>query len=492
MTAHDLYLLAPPIALAGVGGLVVLLDLVTRRTGLVAAVSLLGLLLPAAFALALWGDVNTGGAMAGVFDTLVVDKFALFFQFLVLAVVALVLLGAADYVARFQRYKGEFYALVLFSASGMMLLAAATELVSIYISLELTSLPLAALAAFLRDERSTEAGLKFLLLSAMSSALLLYGMVLVYGYTGSTQLGEIAQAVAAGGQPFGSPAVLAGGVLMAAGFGFKIAMFPFQMWTPDVYEGAPTPVTAYLSVASKAAGFAVLLRLFSTAFGAVSLDWGMLFAVLSALSMTVGNLMAMGQSNIKRLLAYSTIAHAGYILVGVAAMAVREPAGSEGLGLSSVLFYLGAYAATNLAAFFAVIAITNRTGNDQVDGFAGMGKKAPVVSAVLAFSLVSLIGIPPTAGFMGKLYLFNAAVRADLVWLALVGVVNSAVSAYYYLRVVKALYVSSSESRATVPSSPAVRLALGVSGLGVLFLGIFPAPLLGLAEAAVATLLSLR
>ncbi|MBI2171981.1 MAG: NADH-quinone oxidoreductase subunit N [Chloroflexi bacterium] len=492
MTAHDLYLLAPPIALAGVGGLVVLLDLVTRRTGLVAAVSLLGLLLPAAFALALWGDVNTGGAMAGVFDTLVVDKFALFFQFLVLAVVALVILGAADYVARFQRYKGEFYALVLFSALGMMLLAAATELVSMYISLELTSLPLAALAAFLRDERSTEAGLKFLLLSAMSSALLLYGMVLVYGYTGSTQLGEIAQAVAAGGQPFGSPAVLAGGVLIAAGFGFKIAMFPFQMWTPDVYEGAPTPVTAYLSVASKAAGFAVLLRLFSTAFGAVSLDWGMLFAVLSALSMTVGNLMAMGQSNIKRLLAYSTIAHAGYILVGVAAMAVREPAGSEGLGLSSVLFYLGAYAATNLAAFFAVIAITNRTGNDQVDGFAGMGKKAPVVSAVLAFSLVSLIGIPPTAGFMGKLYLFNAAVRADLVWLALVGVVNSAVSAYYYLRVVKALYVSSSESRATVPSSPAVRLALGVSGLGVLFLGIFPAPLLGLAEAAVATLLSLR
>jgi NADH-quinone oxidoreductase subunit N len=492
MTAHDLYLLAPAITLAGVGGLVVLLDLVTRRTGLVAAVSLLGLLLPAAFALALWGDVNTGGAMAGVFDTLVVDKFALFFQFLVLVVVALVILGAADYVARFQRYQGEFYALVLFSASGMMLLAAATELVSIYISLELASLPLAALAAFLRDERSSEAGLKFLLLSAMSSALLLYGMVLVYGFTGSTQLGEIALAVAASGQPFGSPAVLAGGVLMAAGFGFKIAMFPFQMWVPDVYEGAPTPVTAYLSVASKAAGFAVLLRLFSTAFAAVSLDWGTLFAVLSALSMTVGNLLAMGQNNVKRLLAYSTIAHAGYILVGVAAMAVREPAGSEGLGLAGVLFYLGAYAATNLAAFFAVIAITNRTGNDQVDGFAGMGKRAPIVSAVLAFSLVSLIGIPPTAGFMGKLYLFNAAVRADLVWLALVGVVNSAVSAYYYLRVVKALYVSSSESRATVPSSPAVRLALGISGLGVLFLGIFPAPLLRLAEAAVATLLSLR
>ncbi len=490
MTVHDLYLLAPEIALAGVGGVVVLLDLLTRRTGLVAAVAFLGLLVPAAFTFALWGDVNTGGAMGGVFGTLAVDKFALFFKFLILAVVAVVILGSTDYVSRFQRYKGEFYALVLFSASGMMLLAAATELVSIYISLELTSLPLAALATFLRDERSSEAGLKFLLLSAMSSAMLLYGMVLLYGVTGSTQLAEIAKAVTAGSEPFGGPALLAAGVLIAAGFGFKISMFPFQMWVPDVYEGAPTPVTAYLSVASKAAGFAVLLRLFYTAFAAVSMDWSLLFAVLSALSMSIGNLMAMGQANVKRLLAYSTIAHAGYILVGLAAVAARQEVGSESLGLGGVLFYLGAYAATNLAAFFAIIVITNKTGIDQIDSFAGMGKKAPVVSAVLAFSLVSLIGLPPTAGFMGKLYLFNAAVHADLVWLALVGVVNSVVSAYYYLRIIRVLYVAPSDAQGKVPSSGAMRLALGVSGLTVLFLGVFPGVLLRVAEVVAAAFLS--
>jgi len=489
MTAHDLYLLAPEIALAGVGGIVVLLDLVTRRAGVLAAVTLVGLLVPAAYALVLWGDVSANGPMTGVFGALAVDKLALFFKFLVLAVVAVVVLGSTDYVSKFQRRHGEFYALILFSASGMMLLAATTELVSIYISLELASLPLAALAAFLRDERSSEAGLKFLLLSAISSAMLLYGMVLLYGLTGSTQLGEIARAIGTGDGPFGSPALLAAGVLIAAGFGFKIAMFPFQMWVPDVYEGAPTPVTAYLSVASKAAGFAVLLRFFYTVFVASSMDWSILFAVLSAVSMTVGNLMAMGQTNVKRLLAYSTIAHAGYILVGLAAVAARQPQGSEGLGFGGVLFYLGAYAATNLAAFFAIIAITNRTGSDQIDSFAGMGKKAPIVSAVLAFALVSLIGVPPTAGFMGKLYLFNAAVHADLVWLALIGVVNSVVSAYYYLRVIRALYVAPSEREEKVAFSWASGIAMTASGFVVLFLGIFPGVLLRLAEVVAASFL---
>lgn len=202
--------------------------------------------------------------------------------------------------------------------------------------------------------------------------------------------------------------------------------------------------------------------------------------------MTLGNLLAMGQNNIKRLLAYSTVAHAGYILVGLAAVAA-----GGGLGLGGVLFYLGAYAATNLAAFFAIIAITNRTGSDDIDSFAGMGKKAPVIGAVLAFSFISLIGIPPTAGFMGKLYLFNAAVQADLVWLALVGVVNSVISAYYYLRVVKSLYVSSSETRGGIISSLPLRLALGVSGLGILFLGIFPGSLLRMADTVARALLNL-
>jgi NADH-quinone oxidoreductase subunit N len=274
-----------------------------------------------------------------------------------------------------------------------------------------------------------------------------------------------------------------------------MAMVPFQMWVPDVYEGAPTPVTAYLSVASKATGFAIMLRVFYIAFDSVSVDWGVLFAVLGALSMTVGNLVAMAQSNIKRLLGYSTIAHAGYMLVGLAAIAARSPDEAPLLGPSGVLFYLAAYVATNLAAFFAVMVVTNKTDNAEIDGFAGVARRAPVIAAVLAFALVSLIGIPPTAGFMGKLYLFNAAVQSDLVWLALVGVINSVVSAYYYLKIIRTMYASpveSEESEAaeeTMESSFPVRLALALTGVGILLLGLLPGPLLEITETAVRTLL---
>ena len=492
MTTHDLYLLSPEIALVGLAGVVVLLDLVLRSKRVLAVVAVVGLLVPVALSVMLWFAVHDAPdvRMTGIFGTLVVDKFALFFKFLVLAVVALVVMGSADYVGKFQRAQGEFYALVLFSASGMMLMAASTELVTIYVSLELATLPMAALAAFLRDERSSEAGIKFLLLSAMSSALLLYGMVLVYGFTGSTQLEEIARVVSTGDTPFDSYAMLAGIALIVAGFGFKISMVPFQMWAPDVYEGSPTPVVAYLSVASKAAGFALLLRVFYVAFGGVNVDWGILFAVLSALTMTIGNLVAIAQSNVKRLLGYSTIAQAGYILVGVAAVTASTPDGEfSGLGSSGVLFYLGAYAVTNLAVFFSIMVIINKTGSEQIDAFAGMASRAPVVAAVLALALVSLIGIPPTAGFMGKLYLFNAAVRSDLAWLALVAVINSVVSAYYYLRIVRTMYLTPLEFEDRVSSSTPVRFALGITALGILVIGIVPGPLLEITETAVRTLL---
>ena len=492
MNAHDVYLLSPELSLVALGGLIVLLDLVVRHKGLLAAIAVLGLLVPLTLSIVLLVDVRgePSQAMTGIFDTLVVDQFALFFKFLVLGILALVVMASVDYVDKLRRFQGEYYALILFSATGMMLLASTTELISIYISLELTALPLAALAAFLRDARSSEAGLKFLLLSAISSALLLYGLTFIFGFTGTTQLPAIAQALTqpSGDLPFGSYPVLMGIILIVAGFGFKISSVPFHMWTPDVYEGSPTPVTAYLSVASKAAGFAVLLRVFYMAFEGLSLDWAILFAVLSALSMTVGNLVAMAQSNIKRMLAYSTIAHAGYILVGLAAIAARAPDGDAVVGPSGVLFYLGAYAVTNLAAFFAVIAISGKVNSDQIDDFAGMARRAPWLAAVLAFALVSLIGIPPTAGFMGKLFLFNAAISTDLVWLAVVGVVNSVVSAYYYLRVIKVMYLQPTPSQERVPSSLPFRLALGLCGLGVLFLGIVPGPLLGAAQTAVGTL----
>ncbi len=492
MTAHDIYLIAPEIALAAVGGAVVVLDLLLRDKRLLSLIAVLGLLVPAGFAVVLWIDVSaeSSGALTGLFDTVVVDKFALFFKFLVLSIVALVVLGSRDFADRFHRSQGEFYGIILLSAVGMMLVAATQELVSIYISLELATLPIAALAAFMRDERSSEAGLKFLLLGAVSSALLLYGMVLVYAFTGSTHLDVIAGSISSGSVPFGSNVMLVGITLIVVGFGFKISMVPFQMWVPDVYEGSPTPVAAFLSVASKAAGFAVVLRVFYVAFGGVDVDWSILFAVLAVLSMTVGNLVAILQNNVKRLLGYSTIAQAGYILVGVAAVAASTPGGSvDGLGPSGVLFYLAAYAVTNLAAFFAVMAIANRTGSDQIDDLAGMAKRSPVLSGVLALSMISLIGIPPTAGFMGKLYLFNAAVSSDLVWLAVVGVLNSVVSAYYYLRVVKTMYLGTGESEERITYSSPVLVAVAVSAIGILLIGILPGPLFEITESAVRTLL---
>ena len=492
MTAHDIYLIAPEIALASVGGVVVILDLLMRDKRFLPLITVVGLLVPAGLAVALWIDVSaeSGGALTGLFDTVVVDKFALFFKFLVLSIVALVVLGSRDFAEKFHRSQGEFYGIILLSAVGMMLVAATKELVSIYVSLELATLPIAALAAFMRDERSSEAGLKFLLLGAVSSALLLYGMVLVYAFTGSTHLDVIAGSISSGSVPFGSNAMLVGITLIVVGFGFKISMVPFQMWVPDVYEGSPTPVAAFLSVASKAAGFAVLLRVFYVAFGSVDVDWSILFAVLAVLSMTVGNLVAILQSNVKRLLGYSTIAQAGYILVGVAAIAASTPGGDvDGLGPSGVLFYLAAYAVTNLAAFFAVMAIANRTGSEQIDDFAGMARRSPFLAGVLALSLISLIGIPPTAGFMGKLYLFNAAVSSDLVWLAVVGVLNSVVSAYYYLRVVKTMFLAPAESEERITYSSPVLVAVAVSAIGILLIGVLPGPLFEVTESAVRTIL---
>lgn len=493
MTLHDVYLLSPELSLAGLGIVIVILDLAMGRKGLLAPLSVVGLVVSLAFSIALWGDVSgeISGQMPGIFGALVVDKFSLFFKFLVLSIVALVVLSSTDYVSRLRLFQGEYYALMLFSAAGMMLLASTTELISIYIALELTSLPLAALAAFMGNSRSSEAGIKFLLLSAMSSAVLLYGMVLTFGFTGTTHLSEILPQIGESfdaSVPFGSYALLLGVVMMIAGFGFKIASVPFHMWVPDVYEGAPTPITAYLSVASKAAGFAVILRVFYLAFGDLSSDWGAIFAVLSAISMTVGNLVAIAQSNIKRMLAYSTVAHAGYLMVGLAAIATRVPPGEATIGPSSILFYLCAYAATNLAAFFVITAISTRTGSDMIKDYAGMGRRAPIMALVLAFALISLTGIPPAAGFMGKLYLFSAAVKSDLVWLAIVGVVNSVISSYYYLRVVRTMYMTPPDSEERITATFLPRAAIYIAGLGVLVLGIFPGPLMSLAEKAAAVL----
>ena len=493
MTAQDLYILSPELGMAGLAVFIVLLDLVVQRKQLMPVVAVLGLAVPLGLSITLWFDLN-GANGIGLDDsilaaTLEVDKFALFFKFLLIGVVALVVLASTEYVERFPRFRAEYYSLVLFSASGMMLLASAIELITIYVALELTALPIAALAAFNRDARSAESGMKFLILSAISSAVLLYGMVMVYGFTGSTsladisaRLGELDLSIA---EPFGSHALLFGIVLIIAGFGFKITSFPFQMWAPDVYEGSPTPITAFLSVASKAAGFAVVLRVFYMAFDVdidVVSEWGSIFAVLAALSMSIGNLIAIRQDNIKRLLAYSTIAHAGYLMVGVAAIARTVDGGST--GPSGVLFYIGGYAATNLAAFTVVIAISERIGSDAIDDFAGMAKRSPYLAGVLAFSMVSLIGIPPTVGFVTKVYIFGSAVQTNLEWLAIVGVINSVVSAYYYLRVIKVMYMSPPVSQEPIGSGMPLRLAVLVAFAGTAFFGLYPTPLLKLATVA--------
>ena len=300
----NLELFIPELSLVTFAVIVILLDLFIQRKGWLVIVSIAGIVVAAGFTLAMWGD----GSQAIFNNMLAVDNFALFFKLLFLGIAALVILSSVDYASKFARFQGEYYALVLISTLGMMLMAAAAELITIYIALELTSISLYVLVDFLKDSKSSEASLKYLLLGAVASAVLLYGMALVFGFTGKTQLGEIAQAIQTASF---SPALILGIVLMIAGFGFKIAAIPFHMWVPDVYEGAPTPITAYLSVASKTAGFAIILRVFYSAFGLpswLSLDWGLTIAVLAAIGMTVGNVAAIPQTNIKRMLGYSSIA----------------------------------------------------------------------------------------------------------------------------------------------------------------------------------------
>ncbi len=502
MTAYDLFLVSPYLALAALAMLVIVADLVTRRTGLLVGLSFVGLAVPAA--LSAWQMVELTGSGANeltaegsvILYTLSIDRFALFFNFLILASVGLVVLVSNDYVRRVERLQGEYFGLMLLSATGMMLLAAANELITIYIALELTTLPLAALAAFLPNGRSSEAGMKFLILGAVSSAVMLYGMALIYGFTGSTRLDEIAMALAASQQlgtfPFGSMAVLLAVALLLVGFGFKMSAAPFQMWVPDVYEGAPTPMVAFLSVASKAAAFALVLRVFYIGFDSLGGDWWVLLAGLAALSMTIGNLVAIAQRNIKRMFGYSTIAHAGYILVGVAAVATADN-GSETFGPSSVLFYLAAYAAANLTAFFAIVCIGNRINSDEIEDYAGMLRRAPFLAVALALALIALIGVPPTSIFIAKIYIFAAAINTGeslMTWLVIIGVVNSVVSAYYYLRVIKVMFLQPAIYTERLGASWPVNVALGVAALSMLWLGVAPAMILGAAERAAVVLLS--
>ena len=502
MSGHDIFLISPPMAMAALGILVILFDLIFSRKSMLVVVAFLGLAAPLAFVVLQTLEISSSGVTDLVptgtllAHSVAVDRFTLFFYFLIIASVAIVILASVDYVRRMASKEGEYFGLILISAAGMMLLVSAHELVTIYISLELITLPLAALAAFLLTPRSTEAGMKFLIVGAISSAIMLYGMALIFGSSGSTSLAGIAaslQSQAHQNVPFGSYAMLVGVVLMVAGLGFKLSSVPFHMWVPDVYEGAPTPVVGFLSVASKAAAFALVLRVFYTGLFAVQVDWVILLAVLAAASMTLGNLAAISQSNIKRLFGYSTVAHAGYILIGVAAIAGGDDgSGSDTFGPSSVLFYLAGYAAANLTAFSAITAISNCIDSDRIEDYAGMVKRSPFLAVALGLSLVALIGVPPTSVFIAKIYIFTAAVNSGLVWLAVLGVINSVVSAYYYVQVMRVMFVEPAKSQEAVAGSWASRLAVTVAGVAMVWIGLAPGVVLGAAESAVTVLAVVR
>jgi NADH-quinone oxidoreductase subunit N len=475
------YLIAPEIIIAGFAVAVIFLDLFVREKGVLAAISIVGLLASLAVSVALWGRADNT-----LFNEMLqIDQLAIFFNFLFCGIAILIILASKDYVSKFARFEGEYYALILLSVIGMMFMAASRDLIAIYISLELTSISLYVLAAFLRDTKSSEAGLKYIILGAIASAVLLYGMAMTFGITGHTSLAGISNALASSGIGLGNAALLLGVIFMIAGFGFKIATIPFQMWVPDVYEGAPTPVTAYLSVASKAAGFAVILNVFLRAFGREDIlsDWSMIFAVLAAISMTIGNVVAITQTNIKRMFGYSSIAQAGYLMIGLAAVAaVTGTTDFAEFGPTGLIFFIGCYALANLGAFIAIIAISNKIDSDLIADYSGMGKRAPLLALALTLCLVSLTGLPPTAGFLAKFYLFNTAVQHQLTWLVVIAVINTAISAYYYFRVVKVMWFGEPVSEEKVPSSLPLRAALVLACLGVLVLFFIPSPLLDVAQ----------
>ncbi len=425
------------------------------------------LLAPAALVLMLAGPSQTS-----FYDTFVVDGLATIFKLIFLLAAAMVCLASASYVKSRGISAGEYYTLIVSATLGMFVMASGNELITLYIGLELTSISLYLLAGLHKtDNLSTEAGMKYLVLGAVSSATLLYGLALVYGTTGTTFLPEIAARLSTV-----TPVLALAIVLIAAGFGFKVAAVPFHMWVPDVYQGAPTPVTAFISVASKAAGFVIVLRVFGVGLAPLSDFWPALFAALAAATMTLGNLAALNQTNIKRLMGYSSIGQAGYLLMALAA--------ADGRTTSALVFFLVVYAFTNLGAFACIIYFSNQTGSDEISSYNGLARRAMGPAIALAFCLISLVGMPPAAGFWGKVNLFYAVFQSGLLWLVLIGLVNTAISVYYYLKIVHAMFLRTSADESPLRGEFALGLTMVAAVAGLVVLFIAPALLTGASDAA--------
>jgi NADH-quinone oxidoreductase subunit N len=403
-------------------------------------------------------------------DMVIVDGFTTFFRFLVIGVGILALLSARHYLQVERAEAGEYYALLLFCVVGQSFMAAAGELMMVFIGLEISSIATYIMAGYLRDDRrSNESALKYFLLGSFATAFLLYGIAWMYGLTGSTNLLEIRRVLMLPNGAATAGLVGTAAALMFVGFGFKISAAPFQVWAPDVYQGAPAPAAAFLSAGPKAAAFAILLRVYITAFTPVADIWIPVLWTSALLTMFVGNLAALAQTNIKRLLAYSSIAHAGYVLVAVTATSI--------VGVQAALFYLAAYAFMNIGAF-AVVTHFARRGERyvEINDLAGYGYKQPVVAGMMTLFLLSLIGVPLTAGFFGKFYIFKAALDANLIWLTILGLVNSAVAAYYYLRIIVVMYMyAPTEAVEGLPRiAPGLSATIAISAAATLVLGIFP------------------
>jgi NADH-quinone oxidoreductase subunit N len=360
--------------------------------------------------------------------------------------------------------RGEFYVLMLISTLGMCLMASSADIIMLYLAIETTSIPMYILAGFLtRDDKSTESGFKYLLFGAAASTVMLYGFSLLYGFTGQTNIFAIAQSFLDTG--LSTISIIGILLLVLVGFSFKISAFPFHFWAPDVYEGAPTPIAGFLSTASKAAGFVVVLRVLVTVFTpAAAPQWMNYLAVISVLTMTIGNVLALAQKNIKRLLAYSSIAHAGYILIGVVAVSQ--------LGMTSVVFYLIAYLITNLAAFGVILTFSHVVGSDDISAYSGLSRRKPWLALAMLIAFLSLAGMPPLAGFVAKIFVFAAAVKADYIWLAFIGVLNSIIGLYYYLTVLKYVYLFRSEDEdKPLPIARPYAIALFVLIFGIIVVG---------------------
>jgi NADH-quinone oxidoreductase subunit N len=479
MLTTDFLASLPLLVITAWACLLLLIDLLVpaNRKGWTAALGVLGLIVTGVVTATQWNWSLTafGGMLAA-------DGFSRFliFVFLISGVAGMVLAQAS--LARMGIERGEFYPLILFTIAGMMLMASAADLIVVFLALELLSIPLYVLSGFARPRpESEESAMKYFLLGAFSSGFLVYGIALTYGATGSTALARIVESLA-GGHLMGDPLLLAGAGLILVGLGFKVAAVPFHMWTPDVYEGAPSVVTAFMSVGAKAGGFAALLRVFVAAFPALGATWMPVVAAISALTMTLGNVAAIGQSSIKRMLAYSSIAHAGYILMALVAAGAREDV--AGFAVGSALFYLFAYAVTNLGAWAVVVAVEKEAGQGlRLTDYAGLAARRPGLALAMALFMLSLTGLPPTVGFIGKFYVFQATLEAGLVWLALVGVITSLVSAYYYLRVVFIMYMHEGAGEAL--NRPALNLTVAATAVATFLLGILPGPLLAWATQSV-------